>query len=204
MNDEQLRRTYKTILEAHATAPSVNDVSPEALLALAEGRGPEAERLRTLDHVMRSEDVRREFELLRAAVASSRPPARVIPRPWLAAASLLIVVAGSAVVWRATHPENVMRGDASAVTLSSPSDAPSVSGPLVFAWRRVPGAVSYEIELVEASGTLVQMATVKDTSWTPPATVHLAHGVEYRWWVRATLADGRTLEAPPRRLVLSP
>ena len=204
MNDEKLRRVYKTILEYRGGAPRSDDVSPEAMLALAEGRGSDAERLRTLDQVMQSEDARREFELLRAAVAASRPPARRFPAPWLAAASFLVVIAGTAVVWRATHPENVMRGDAAAVTLSSPSDAPSVSGPLVFAWRRVPGAVSYEIELVEASGTLVQMAKVNDTSWTPPATVHLAHGVEYRWWVRATLADGRTLEAPPRRLVLSP
>ena len=204
MNDEQLRRVYKKFLEQRSHERDAADVSPEAMLDLAEGRGSEAERLRTVDRIMQSEEARREFELLRAAVAASRPPARVIPRPWLVAASLLIVVTGSAVVWRATHPASVLRGDAPAVTLSSPSDAPSVSGALVFAWRRVPNAVSYEIELVEASGTLVQMATVKDTSWTPPATVHLAHGVEYRWWVRATLADGRTLEAPPRRLILSP
>jgi hypothetical protein len=179
-------------------------VSPEALLALVEGRGSEAERLRTLDHVMQSEDARRELELLRSAVVAARPRRRSVSPAWLAAASLVVIVVGSAVVWRAVRPENTFRGDAESVMLAAPNDAPTVSGPLVFAWRRVPGAVSYEIELVEASGSLVQMATVTDTSWTPPPSVHLTNGVEYRWWVRATLRDGRILEAAPRRLVLSP
>jgi hypothetical protein len=204
MNDEQLRRAYKRILDSRTSAVADDQVSPEAMLALVEGRGSEAERLGTLDRVMQSEETRREFELLRSAVAASRPHRRVLSTQWLAAAALVVIVGGSAIVWRAARPADTLRGSGESVTLSSPNDAPTVSGPLVFAWRRVPGAVSYEIELVEASGALVQMATITDTTWTPPSTVHLTNGVEYRWWVRATLNDGRTLEAPPRRLVLSP
>jgi hypothetical protein len=203
MNDERLRAVYERILAE--SRPTGDEATPEQMLALAEGRGSDAERLRTLDRVMRSENSRQDFELLRAAAAAMRPRPRVTTRLWAAAAAVLVIAGASTVTWRQMHQdENVMRGAENAVTLSAPNDSPAASGPLVFAWRRVPGAKSYEVELVEASGTLVQMTTVHDTTWAPPPSVHLVPGVEYRWWVRATLADGTTLEAPPRRLVLSP
>lgn len=205
MNDERLRAVYERILAEPRPAGADDEPTPEQMLALAEGRGSDAERLRTLERVMRSESRRQDFELLRAAAAAARPPRRAAGR-MLAAAAIVLVAAGVATVtWRQMHTDdNIMRGDQKSVMLAAPSDSPAASGPLVFAWRRVAGATSYEVELVEAGGTLVQMATVRDTTWAPPPSVHLVSGVEYRWWVRATLADGTTLEAPPRRLVLSP
>lgn len=206
MNDERLRAAYESILIN--ARPGSDDPTPDEMLALVEGRGSDTDRLRTLDRVMRSEDTRRDFELLRAAAAAMRPPRRFNTRMIAAAAVVLVTVGVSTVTLRQfrgdTVGDNVLRGAQRSITLATPMDAPAVSGPLVFAWRRVPGATSYEIELVEASGTLVQMTTVRDTTWVPPATVHLVPGTEYRWWVRATLTDGTTLEAPPRRLVLSP
>lgn len=204
MNDERLRAVYDRILTD--SRGTTDEPTPEQLLALAEGRGTDAERLRTLDRVMRSENSRRDFELLRTASAAMRPRPRMATR-WrmVAAAAIVLVVAGTATVTlRQRSTENVMRGSERSVTLATPNDSPAASGPLVFAWRRVEGATRYEVELVEASGTLVKMDTVADTTWAPPPSVHLTPGVEYRWWVRATLADGTTLEAPPRRLVLSP
>ena len=80
MNDERLRAIYERILaESHGTG---EDVTPEQLLALAEGRGNDADRLRTLDVVMRSEHSRRDFELLRTAAAAMHP--RAAARGWLA------------------------------------------------------------------------------------------------------------------------
>ncbi len=204
MNDERLRAIYERILaESHGTG---EEVTPEQLLALAEGRGNDADRLRTLDVVMRSEHSRRDFELLRTAAAAMHPRPRLVAG-WrmLAAAAIVLVVAGATTAtWRMRTTENVMRGGERSVTLASPNDSPAASGPLVFAWRRVAGAAHYEVELVDASGNLVKMDTVADTTWVPPASVHLVPGVEYRWWVRAALVDGTTLEAPPRRLMLSP
>jgi hypothetical protein len=206
MNDERLRAVYERILAQ--SRPSGDDPTPEQMLALVEGRGSDAERLRTLERVMRSEESRRDFELLRAAAAASRPPRRGVNRMLAAAAVVLVVAGASAVTWRELRldgaSDNVMRGGEPTVVLAAPNDSPAVSGPLVFVWRPVAGATSYEVELVEASGALVKMDTVRDTTWTPPASVHLTPGTEYRWWVRATLTDGTTVEAPPRRLVLSP
>lgn len=203
MNDERLRVVYERILAE--SRPTGDDPTPEQMLALAEGRGSDAERLRTLERVMRSETSRQDFELLRAASAAMRPRPRATGRILAAAAVLLLVAGGTTVTWQQMqHDDNIMRGGEHSVTLAAPNDSPAASGPLVFAWRRVAGAKSYEVELVEASGALVQMTTVRDTTWAPPPSLHLVPGVEYRWWVRATLADGTTLEAPPRRLVLSP
>jgi hypothetical protein len=204
MNDEQLRATYERMLTS--ARPNADEPTPEQMLDLVEGRGNDTDRLRTLDRVMRSEDTRRDFELLRAAAAAARPPRRFDVRLMAAAAVVVAAVGISTFTWkqRQTVDDNRMRGAQESITPLSPNDSPAVSGPLVFAWRSVPGVTSYEIELVDASGTLVQMTKVRDTTWVPPATLHLVPGTEYRWWVRATLPDGRTLEAPPRRLVLSP
>ena len=204
MNDERLSSIYQQIMARASAASPGTGVTPDEMLAVIERRVSAAERLRILDRVMQSEETRQDFELLRTAMAASRPARRVVPRWAMAAAAVVILTTGGLTVWRASLQENVLRGAESNIELTAPHDSPAVSAPLVFAWRRVPRAVSYEIELVEASGALVHLAGVRDTSWTPPDSVHLASGVEYRWWVRATLDDGTTIEAPPRRLVLSP
>jgi hypothetical protein len=204
MNDERLSGIYQQILARTSQASPGTGVTPEEMLAVIERRVPDAERLRILDRVMQSEETRQDFELLRTAMAASRPARLAVPRWAVAAAAVVLLTTGGLVVWRVATPDSVLRGSGSNIELTAPHDSPAVSAPLVFAWRRVPRAVSYEIELVEGSGTLVHIGTVQDTTWTPPESVHLASGVEYRWWVRATLDDGTTIEAPPRRLVLSP
>jgi hypothetical protein len=203
MNDEALRRIYQEMLARDTAASPSPHVTPEEMLAVIERRASSAERLRILDRVMQSEVTRRDFELLRAAVAASRPRPGLAPR-WAAAAAVLIVSAAGIVLWQTRPEQNVLRSGGDELTLTAPPDTPAASGPLVFAWRRIPRAVSYELELVDASGALVHLGSVSDTSWTPPDTLHLVPGIEYRWWVRATLNDGTVVEAPPRRLMLSP
>jgi hypothetical protein len=204
MNEDRLGGIYQQILARGSAASRNTGVSPEEMLAVIERRVPTPERLRILDRVMQSEEARQDFELLRAAVAASRPARIAVPRWAVAAAAVVLLATGGLVMVRAFRPENVLRGGESTIELTAPHDSPAVSAPLVFAWRRVPRAVSYEIELVEASGALVHLGTVRDTSWTLPESIHLSSGIEYRWWVRATREDGTTIEAPPRRLVLSP
>lgn len=75
MTDERLRDLYAHGLTARAArgnAPDVADVSPDDLLALAEGTLPEERRLELFDVVMASEPLRRDFALVRAAVVAAR------------------------------------------------------------------------------------------------------------------------------------
>jgi hypothetical protein len=45
---------------------------------------------------------------------------------------------------------------------------------------------------------------VADTTVTLPDSIRLESGVEYRWWVRASLADGRQLSSGMQRLLVAP
>jgi hypothetical protein len=74
MTDERLRDLYARGLTARAARgiPDVGDVSPDDLLALAEGTLPEERRLELFDVVMASEPLRRDFALARAAVVAAR------------------------------------------------------------------------------------------------------------------------------------
>lgn len=75
MMDERLRDLYARGLAARAVrgaTPDVVSVTPDDLLALAEGTLPEERRLELFDVVMASEPLRREFALVRAAVVAAR------------------------------------------------------------------------------------------------------------------------------------
>jgi hypothetical protein len=75
MTDERLRDLYLrglTVRAARGAAPGAADVSPDDLVALAEGTLPEERRLELFDVVMASEPLRRDFALVRAAVVAAR------------------------------------------------------------------------------------------------------------------------------------
>ena len=182
MNDSELRELYTRALTKPADCPA-----PEAIEALITRTGSEASRLATLDHVMSCTACKQDFELLRAihaAEAVNASAAGVRPRrslaPWLAAAAV-VIAAGVLTLTQLNRQPSSVRGASSAdIVLVGPAN-----GSLV--WRAVPGAVRYDVEIVDASGVTVFHARVADTTVSPPAT--LPSG-DLSWWVRATLRDG--------------
>jgi hypothetical protein len=181
MTDSELREIYTRAL----TSRSANRAAcpaPEAIEALLERRGSEEERLATLDHVMSCAACKQEFELLRAIHAAEastvRPRRRNIT--WLAAAAV-IIVAGSLTLSRFER-SSLTRGGAIA------SEIPlvgTVSHALV--WHAVPGAIRYDVEIVDQLGATVFSARTSDTTAALPATLPTT---SLNWWVRATLRDG--------------
>src|SRR3954464_4734706 len=97
-NDERLRLAYGASL-AERARKGVAHPQPEALLALAERSGGDAERLEVLDHVMACDACRRDFDLIRASVVAAAVPRQ---RTWfrspsiglMAIAATLLVAAG--------------------------------------------------------------------------------------------------------------
>jgi hypothetical protein len=215
--DAALRRGYDALLAARERAARERSDAPpavplERMLALVEGRGSEHERLETLDAVMADAASAREFELLRALAANREPaPPATLPRRWamwvlpssLAAAAALTLVALPTLRRPTTDGPDVVRGvvQGAAVLLAPPLEA-SAAESRTFRWHAVPGAQRYAVEILTAGGTPVFTTRVADTTVTLPADVHLAPGVEHRWWVATELADGTQRRSAFRRLLV--
>jgi hypothetical protein len=207
VSDERLRELYTAALAGRpgdGTHPA-----PEALAALARRAGPETDRLATLDHVMSCPQCRRDFDLLRtvgragadAGVASHGALRRSWFMPAAVAASLLLAVGLGRQLLR--HPDETTRGGpAAAVVLIEPGPELAAGQPVTFAWQAVAGAGRYELELLDSSGAVAASAATVDTSASPPTAQALPPG-EYHWWVRALLADSRTIRSPLRPLRLT-
>jgi hypothetical protein len=215
LTDERLQELYERGLVERGTPARLGCVSPEAILALVRREGAEPRRLETLDHVMACAACRGEFELLRSIerageqAGAVRAPARA-SRPTLAwrqvapfalAASVLLV-AGVGVWRQLVRPDGpeVERGASDSVTLLAPGSDDVVSAPVRFAWRAVPGARRYELEVLDADGTPVYALTTGDTIAVLPDVSRLTRGAEYHWWVRATEDAGTQRSSPMRPL----
>ena len=209
MSDQRLRELYSAAVASRpgtATHPS-----PEAIAALARREGPEDARLATLDHVMECAGCRRDFDLLRtmerAGVESGAAGRGAARRGWFMpvalAASVLLAVGIGRQMLRPTGGDPTRgTGEAGAVVLVQPGPEGAAGEPVTFAWQPVPGASRYDLELLDARGSVAAAAATSDTSATPAATRDLPPG-EYRWWVRATTSDARTLRSPLRPLRLT-
>ena len=228
----ELRAAYARLLAARAASPnaaSADDPDADALLALAEGRGTEEERLRTLERVMRTSRGREELEIVRAAVRAARERAADTAPPWpvtsapravptwrprrrtvlggiagaLAAAALLLVVRSDRRTETTPLAPDIRRGPGvePQLALVAPADGDIVSSVPRFVWRRAQGATLYRLDIVDEAGAAVYGASTADTTFTLPADVRLAPGRAYTWWVRA---EESTLRASPRRFVAGP
>ncbi len=203
MNDARLQELYTKALAERDENGRHGCVPPEALQALVERDGGEEERLATLDHVMSCEACRHEFELLRSVgmARTTLEEERVSipveihgkrPMPALAlAASLAIVVIGGIVgtmMIRTSGPE-VFRGTGPDVVLVAPIGNVAQPDPITLVWRRVEGAVGYEVEILNEDGSLVVSNTTRDTLWMVEPG-QLERGREYQWWVRTRSGNG--------------
>jgi hypothetical protein len=207
VSDERLRELYAAALAGRP--PDTAHPAPEALAALARREGPEAGRLATLDHVMSCAECRRDFDLVRSvegAGAGSGVAGRGAARqrwfiPAALAASLLLAVGLGRQLLR-TPADPTRGGRASGIVLVQPGADMPAGQPLTFAWHPVAGASRYEFELLDGTGAVAASAATADTSATPASARALPPG-EYQWWVRALMADSRTLRSPLRSLRLT-
>ena len=192
MTDAELQAQYERAVQrqggSRAQCPS-----PERLQQLVDRIGPEEERLEILDHVMACPDCHQELALLQAIRAAEPRQALLKPQQWLAAAGLLIVLAGGTLLTRGLmrrESAEPMRGldDASrgaGVTVVAPSGAIASGRPGTLAWHHVAGAVQYTVEVLDADDRVVFTSNTTDTVVAVPALT-----APVAWWVRAILPDG--------------
>jgi hypothetical protein len=204
MSDERLRELYATALAGRPAAAGAHP-SPEAIAALARREGPEDSRLATLDHVMACAECRRELDLLRTVERAGREAGAPARRSWFVpaalAASVLLAVGIGRQVLRSPADDTTRGGDSGAIVLVQPGADVPAGRPVVFAWHPVPTASRYQLELLDAGGGVAASATTADTTAALDAARSLPRG-EYRWWVRATTSDARSLRSDLRPLRL--
>ena len=207
MNDARLRELYQRTRGARGRERCV---APEAMLAVLRREGPEEQRLEALDHVMGCSACRSEFELLRSIEQAGagmtegvRPAfARLAPKlaiPLALAASLILVIT---VGQRLRSPEgaDVERGITNGVTLLEPPSEIEAGTSLTFAWKPVPGAQSYVLELLDERGAVVFAAKTGETAVTLSDPLLMAPGKSYRWWVQTTNGSGNQRASALRSL----
>jgi hypothetical protein len=210
VSDERLRELYATAVRGRTARPGGEHPAPEAIAALVRREGAEEARLATLDHVMSCAECRRDFDLLsaveRAGLESGAAGRAGARRSWFMpaalAASLLIAIGLGRTLTRPA--DDITRGGGgSAIALLQPAAAAVAGDSLIFAWRPVPGASRYELELLDAGGSVAASAQITDTTASPAAVRALPPG-EYHWWVRAATSDGQPLRSALRALLLTP
>jgi hypothetical protein len=72
VSDEALRDVYERIMRKRDVMDRADAVSVEAMQAVLERRGSEESRVRTLDAIMRDQDTRADFEILRPHTRRTR------------------------------------------------------------------------------------------------------------------------------------
>lgn len=203
--DGRLREAYGQEMEGRRGEPREACPDPEVILQLAEGRGEERDRLKTLDHVMGCPECHHDFQRLRA-IAEGRPREPRRMQPWLAAAASAVLLFGAGYALWGPAPWNrpaVMRGEDRVVTLLTPEPGASISEVPLFAWHSHPDAYEYTFEVLGEDERQILVRSTPDTV-IRMETLSLEAGDPSRWWVRARLRDGTIIVSEPRTLGRAP
>ena len=203
MNDHELRHMYKS-LATRTPMDRAGCLAPELVMRLASGVSTEAERLDGFEHVSACGSCRADLDLA-AAVVSAGVALERLPRfsPWLALAASVLLLVGGVTLWRtAGLRDDVLRGGDDRVTLVAPIGTVPAAAAERLVWRAVPGATSFEIEVIDGGGAVVFGAGTPDTTATVPSGT-LRLGVEYRWRVTAVLTNGTRRPSAAAPLVIS-
>jgi hypothetical protein len=198
-DDARLRALYGA---GAGDAPDTPHPTPEALAAAAERRGPEADRLRTLDHITTCAQCRRDFDVLWATERAGRQLVASQSRTRMLAAAAVVLIAAAATLvslprLRHASPsaapgdstESAERGAgtvATPIVVIAPRGIVGAGAPRVLVWHAVPGAPRYDVEVLDDSGSVVFRTSTADTVVGWPT---LGAGRTYRWWVRANTTD---------------
>jgi len=98
-----------------------------------------------------------------------------------------------------TNPDNAVRSlhapDSQPLVLSPQPGAIVHASDFTIRWEPVPNSAAYEVRVVTADGDLVWRKRVYENSVDPPKQI-LRPGLKYFVWVRAWLANGKTLQSP--------
>ena len=197
MNESEFGELYREGVSSSGPDPE-GCPRPEKLEMLASRAGPEAERMKTLDHVMGCESCREEFELLRAIASSERSDTETAQTsgfriPFALAASITGLVAVGAMWQLSNRPDPVVRGPADSVRVVEPIGTVDDLG--VVRWTGSDDDAQFELVLSDLGGTPFFTTTTSDTVVTIPDGVEVpAEGVIQL--VVTTLSDGRTTLSP--------
>jgi hypothetical protein len=208
VTEARLRELYAGKLSTRPAARTACP-APEALQSLIRREGEETQRLATLDHVMACADCRGEYDLLRSIEgvgrqlgASGRSGRRIWMMPAALAATLLVAVGLGRLATRSGPDDELVRSSAergAVILLSPPNEVPAGS-PVLFAWRPVPDARRYHLEVLNASGEVALEAQTADTFIVSDMARGLQPG-DYQWWVTALVSPAsRRSELRPLRL----
>lgn len=192
-----LQRLYARRVQSKGTI-GADCVTPEAILAVVLREGAEADRLATLEHIMKCAACHREYEWLKAVdqaglEAEGRADARRRPTWWRStplALAASIAAIGAAVVFSGVLRPGFdrERGTAGDLSLIAPEERASSAGPITFTWHRLPEASRYVLEIQRTDGSVALADTTADTvAVIEPG--QLQGGSVYRWWVRE-VTDG--------------
>jgi hypothetical protein len=206
-DDDSLRSAYEDGLRDSSKVHRSNCPSAEALEAAVAGRGPETERLAVLDKALTCGACRREIALLHALASAEVRDGKTKTRgaawkrlvPMALAASIILALGVVGVhKWGTQGAPDDLRGG-NAVSLIEPSSDASVPrGAVRFAWRRVPSALRYTLEIDATDGRVLLSTHTIDTS----LTLSLANvpAGEHRWLVLTSTDFGTELRSETRVL----
>jgi hypothetical protein len=206
MNHRRQRLAYESLLNDGAQDGDAPIVPVAEVVALVERRGPEIERLRILDRVMRTAEGRRSYELLQAATFAVRPAPSVERRyaiP-LALAALLVLgaAAGGLIMMRTDRvSEAMLNARADVLVLQSPAADARVSDEVTFSWRSVNGASGYDLEILDDENLVVLSRSLGTNTISIALREHLRAGATYQWRVSA-IRPTDSLVSRPRKLHL--
>lgn len=210
--EQQLCDAYQRAVDARRSDARANCVPADALLDLVRRDGSEAKRLATLDHAMACAWCREEFELLRSiertgGVGIVEAVDRLRWRRYAsiaAAASVVLAVAIGPGRRLISRDAPVMRGRDARIETVAPGAGATVSDRTAhFAWRAVPGAHRYVLELLDSGGMVAMTRETADTTIIVTLDPAIPAG-DYTWWVRAATATGAALRSEARTLRVRP
>jgi hypothetical protein len=196
---ERLQSLYSRRVAA-GNAGDGTHATLEAILAVVQREGLEAARLSTLEHIMACAACHREYQWLtavdEAGAEAEGTAGATSARPWwggqrLALAASLAAAVGVAVVLSGVLRKGAERerGGAGDIAVTAPAGRVAAGAPITFAWRAVPGASRYVLEVQRADGSVVLADTTADTTATVADPARLKPDSAYRWWVRE-VTDG--------------
>ena len=105
--------------------------------------------------------------------------------------------------------DNVLRnapGDASDVLAVSPLVNDAFAADAQFVWRKVSGAVTYEIQLLDTTGLVIATHVTADTAFSPAPgdRAKLATAGVFDWFVAARRSDGNERQSAIMRVRVGP